>query len=973
MKVKKIIAILLVMICVMTGAGIVENKKSEVHAASTETNTDMLNVKIQIATDGTKVMRFITSVDHLQYNRVGFEIDTPEDPMDEPILWDTQTVFERIVSTEDSVKYEFSPKVVSTKAEYFATAKMKVESGTLYTVRAFVKTMDGEMVYGQSRCVATDDSDQHIMNLSIDKELSTSDDYTVSYDGKNAKEFMILPSEEGRTNVRIVLPDAESVSKLPSATKIVINDANGEVASAVYRNYYSTYGAEQRADTSWYTVNPSATEFVIASNADLWGLATLVNAGTDLFQNNTVTLVRDVTVNSGKVVVSNDGMAVADYAWSGDTTNWPKIGVSATNNFNGTFDGDGNVISGVYANYSNPQANHSGFFGYIGTSSCIKNFTLKNSLIDADYNTGGVVGVCKGSLENIYVDLDTYIKMQDAGDYQGAGFIGIVDNPGRSITVRNCWFNGTVANNGFRTGGFIARVYKGTVTMENCLNTGTVISTKTGNDPKVGGMVGGVDTEGALNMIDCVSAGEVYAASVATVGSVIGRVQASRPVSFDSVYTTNKRALNGDFESSFNASSYTGIGSASEVALTGIGFVKTDAELAGENGYVNTALDFYETNHEEGVWVATDHGPELKMFSVATNPVNKFTNQRATLGWYYREYVNGALPTVATTFEIDTADDMLGLASLVNNKTDVFAGDTIVLTKSIDANPGWTAGANLPTGGTVWTPIGTHYGEGKAFKGIFDGNNYTISGIYLNVNAQNTGLFGDIAGTVKNFTISNSYIKNEGILTGAVAGRLSMGRVENIYVDETVTVKGASVTGGIIGRFSFTKTENGERISNCRFDGTVIGTDKVGGILAQTWYTSNDTIILDNCMFNGKIEASSNIVGGLIGHNDHGSIAQYCLSIGTICSSAKTYLGAVVGHKASALTTQGVYATENIFKADGVTPNELSNTDTYTLIDKAELKANAVLEVPELFDTEKTTSWSVDANGLPTLKWLIEE
>ena len=57
-----------------------------------------------------------------------------------------------------------------------------------------------------------------------------------------------------------------------------------------------------------------------------------------------------------------------------------------------------------------------------------------------------------------------------------------------------------------------------------------------------------------------------------------------------------------------------------------------------------------------------------------------------------------------------------------------------------------------------WTPIGNS--TYNTFCGVFDGNGYSISGIYAYGNDdQSTGLFGYLAGEVKNLSIDDSYIK----------------------------------------------------------------------------------------------------------------------------------------------------------------------------------------------------------------------
>ena len=76
-----------------------------------------------------------------------------------------------------------------------------------------------------------------------------------------------------------------------------------------------------------------------------------------------------------------------------------------------------------------------------------------------------------------------------------------------------------------------------------------------------------------------------------------------------------------------------------------------------------------------------------------------------------------------------------------------------------------------------WTPIGS---ESNRYTGTFDGNGKTISGIYINTDEDNQGLFGCIGdinksgtGTVKNLGIEDSWISggdNVGGIAGYTAG-----------------------------------------------------------------------------------------------------------------------------------------------------------------------------------------------------------
>ena len=94
-----------------------------------------------------------------------------------------------------------------------------------------------------------------------------------------------------------------------------------------------------------------------------------------------------------------------------------------------------------------------------------------------------------------------------------------------------------------------------------------------------------------------------------------------------------------------------------------------------------------------------------------------------------------------------------------------------------------------------WQPIGT---EENAYRGTFDGNGHTISGIYIkDENQSNAGLFGNVASeaVIKNLGVTDSYIAgNENV--GAICGK-SEGTIVNCY---TVSeVKGNKNVNPLVG------------------------------------------------------------------------------------------------------------------------------------------------------------------------------
>ena len=146
---KKILAIVLAFVMVLSGIYWVDMAGDEVQAANAQ--SDFFRTKVQVATNDSNVIRFTSSVEDLNYSAVGFEV-TPEGGTTK--VYTTQTVFERINSTTSGVEYTFSPKVVDVDSEYFFTAKLQAEENVDYKVRAFgIPTGTTEPVYGEMRCV----------------------------------------------------------------------------------------------------------------------------------------------------------------------------------------------------------------------------------------------------------------------------------------------------------------------------------------------------------------------------------------------------------------------------------------------------------------------------------------------------------------------------------------------------------------------------------------------------------------------------------------------------------------------------------------------------------------------------------------------------------------------------------------------------------------------------------------------------
>ena len=253
---------------------------------------------------------------------------------------------------------------------------------------------------------------------------------------------------------------------------------------------------------------------------------------------------------------------------------------------------------------------------------------------------------------------------------------------------------------------------------------------------------------------------------------------------------------------------------------------------------------------------------------------------------------------------IYNAGQLKDFAKLVNSgKTNICAklmNDITINENVLDENGSLNSGTFEP-----WTPIGSYGSRGEeAYIGTFDGNGHTISGLYVNSDAQNVGLFGCVGtnGKIQNVGVVDSYISAtaNGAIVGGVCGRNYEGTIENCYNTGTVTGSGINV-GGVCGGNSW-------NIINCYNTGKVSTTDDgacVGGVCGYN--TKN----IKNCYNTGKISVTihSSFVGGVCGMNFGGINNCYFLT-GTADKG--------IGVGSSIFPNEATEKTENQFKSGEV-------------------------------------------------------
>lgn len=226
-------------------------------------------------------------------------------------------------------------------------------------------------------------------------------------------------------------------------------------------------------------------------------------------------------------------------------------------------------------------------------------------------------------------------------------------------------------------------------------------------------------------------------------------------------------------------------------------------------------------------------------------------------------------------WQIETAEQLAKLAVDVNSgivdKT--HAKEYFVLTADLDLSA------------HRWIPIG--YGDSNdsfhAFSSYFNGNNKTITGLYVDETQEgvSAGLFGNFSGyELKNIIISDAYVKascKDRNAAGVLIGNASQGYGMSISVSDckvSGTVENTNaLSGGLVGYNSY------GTYKDCVVDVEVIGGGKSGGFIGEDFNG-----IYQNCIVKGNVRGSWS-VGGFVGVLFFESGVDKCASYGKVTAS----------------------------------------------------------------------------------------
>jgi len=170
-------------------------------------------------------------------------------------------------------------------------------------------------------------------------------------------------------------------------------------------------------------------------------------------------------------------------------------------------------------------------------------------------------------------------------------------------------------------------------------------------------------------------------------------------------------------------------------------------------------------------------------------------------------------------------------------------------------------------------------GEGDTYTGIFDGQGYSISNLFINSAGGYAGLFGRVGGR----GAEGGTIKNMGLVNANISGLDDVGSFVGFLLPSAVLsnsfsisdVRGVNRVGGLVG-------SSGATISNSYAIGTVKGNVFVGGLIGYGQQAS-----ISSSYYNG-IVSGSNAVGGIMGYGGGNIVDSFWDSEKSGISGSKT-------------------------------------------------------------------------------------
>ena len=645
--------------------------------------------------------------------------------------------------------------------------------------------------------------------------------------------------------------------------------------------YYGTTSGGHNYDNGFCTACGGYQEaayvdgvYEISNAGQLYWFAQLVNSGSTRVNGK---LKCDVNLNPGYVFHENGTVTKDNVQVTGGYRSWIPIANNSSVSYRGDFEGDGHSISGIYLN--NAEADYVGLFGYVSLVK-IRNVAVINSYLRGRNEVGGIAGYCEGNISNC----------SSAATICGTRHVGGISGYLKGSIV-NCYNTGTATCTDACIGGVVG---SNSGIIRNCYNTGNVV----GNSSYVGGIAGITGNYGQDGTITT-----SYNIGAVSGGLYTGGIAGNASDNISSCYYLDTC-----------------------VATSSTGTAKTAAQFA--SGEVAYLLQGSQTDQIWGQEIGKDSYPVFSNHKVYRNITGGCTEASYTYEYSNTQsapvtthdwragncetpencarcgatrgnmgshtYDNGFCtacdayePAVLNSqgvYEISNGGQLFWFAQKVNGGSTSANGK---LKCDVNLNPGYVFHENgtvtkdnvQVTGGyRSWTPIANT--TSVFYRGEFEGDGHSISGIYINnAEADYVGLFGAVGwgdSKIWNVSVMNSYISGRNYV-GGVSG-YSEADMKNC--SSAATVCGVTNVGGVSGYIKWI-------LDSCYNTGHVSGTgNNVGGVVGDNDHT------IQNCYNAGYVSGTGNNVGGVVGDNN--STIRNCYNTGMVTSTGQM-VGGIAG------------------------------------------------------------------------------
>ena len=582
----------------------------------------------------------------------------------------------------------------------------------------------------------------------------------------------------------------------------------------------------------------------------------------------------------------NDVSPLGDTPWYERTDtdlkqwNYGAGAVAVNNYFAGKLDGNGHVIRGIY--------------------------------IDTDYQCTGLFIGTMGQVvvKNLGIE-SSYIKSTNSSSQVGAIVGRINNNSGNTVDISNSYVADSVIITGKNVGGLVGEHgAPSKVTITNCFSSARINAT--GNKGAFVAGTGGINiltvkrsfsTQTNINFVGYNFANEIYedcyTLATATVGitkiTSLGKMQGEKAkTNMPALNYTHKWTVREGDNPQLTVFSHPTDGAAPTLSgsITAAGLSDTTAAVMWPvaNDDVTAPEDMVYTLYKSAAPITDVTAAGVENCGNYTGETDA-TVTGLTIGnnYYFAVVATDELGKSSELFSMNqpyghsysTSDDWDGtvaegftvgngsatkpymilnaeqLAYLVNLCSNGGGEATSgkYYTLNVDVNLNNVSDANWQKNSPKEWTVGTAYECDKAaFYGIFNGNNHTIKGLYINESADvYNGLFAAVANNaaIKNLGIENSYIKaaEEGYAGTLAGARIASTKEEgvtlsNVYVAGDVTLDG-SYQGGFFGTvLNRTTIENS--YSKVKLTVDEDGKNKVGTFIGDH-SISNILITVDGC------------------------------------------------------------------------------------------------------------------------------